>query len=169
MTSPDSALLLPYRLEHTPAPATGPEETALHRVRLTVGDDPEGRTAWPVRCARIALALPTAHDAVVRTGEPVILRTRLDVRRGPGRGRQWLVETGTADPTTTLLTLTPAEPAGFDGSWTLTLILDISTPLGTLSRITEDTAPGDGPPRRRAGNTTLTTATATPSERVGEP
>ncbi|WP_439681721.1 hypothetical protein [Embleya sp. MST-111070] len=155
MTSPDPALLLPYRLEHTPAQAARPEEVALDRVRLTIGDDPDGDTAWPVRCARISLALPTADGATLRTAEPVVLRTRLELERGPGRGRQWLVETS-PDPAGILLTLNPAEPAGFDGSWTLTLILDISTPLGTQSRISEDTALGDGSPQRRAGNATLT-------------
>ncbi|MFE7558121.1 hypothetical protein [Kitasatospora sp. NPDC057500] len=158
MTSPDPALLLPYRLEHTPATAAQPGEVALSRLRLTIGDDPDGPTGWPVRCTRITLDLPTAHGAAVPTGEPVILRTRLDLERGPGRGRQWLVETATTDPAATLLTLSPAEPARFDGTWALTLTLDISTPLGTQTRITEDTAPGDGSPQRRTG-----TATALPN------
>ncbi|MFB6440154.1 hypothetical protein ACFCVY_25840 [Streptomyces sp. NPDC056411] len=157
MTSPNPALLLPYRLEHTPATAAHPGEVALNRVRLTIGDDPDGRASWPVRCARIALDLPTAHGAAARTEEPVILRTRLELERGTGRGRQWLVETTTTDPTITTLTLNPAEPATFDGTWTLSLTLDISTPLGTQSRITEDTAPGGSSPRRHAGTATLTT------------
>ncbi|TQF02687.1 hypothetical protein E6W39_10975 [Kitasatospora acidiphila] len=156
MTSPNPALLLPYSLEHTPATAAQPGAVALNRVRLTIGDDPEGRTAWPVRCGRIAVDLPTAHGAAARTGEPVILRTRLELERGPGRGRQWLVETTTTDPTVTTLTLSPAEPASFDGTWTLTLTLDISTPLGTQSRITEDTARGESSPQRRAGTAALT-------------
>ncbi|MGW1792736.1 hypothetical protein ACWCO0_21630 [Streptomyces tubercidicus] len=156
MTSPDPALLLPYRLEHTPATAAQPGEMALDRVRLTIGEDPDGRTTWPVRCARITLGLPAAHGAAARTGEPVILRTRLELERGPGRGRQWLVETTTTDPATTTLTLNPAEPAGFDGTWSLTLTLDISTPLGTQSRITEDTALGDSRSRHRAGTATFT-------------
>ncbi|MFE6871871.1 hypothetical protein ACFVFS_35685 [Kitasatospora sp. NPDC057692] len=163
MTSPNPVLLLPYRLEHTPATATQPGEVALDRVRLTIGDDPEGRTAWPVRCARITLDLPTAHGATVPTGEPVILRTRLELERGPGRGRQWLVETATTDPATTLLTLNPAEPARFDGTWTLTLTLDISTPLGTRSRITEDTAADDSSPQRRTGTAGLTVVSTLPN------
>ncbi|MGA4949225.1 hypothetical protein [Streptomyces lydicamycinicus] len=157
MTSPNPApLLLPYRLEHTPATTAQPGATALHRVRLTIGDDPTGRTTWPIRCQRIALALPVADNASAPADEPVILRTRLDLERGPGRGRQWLVETTTTDPSTTLLTLVPAEPARFDGTWTLALTLDISTPLGNRTRITEDTALGDTSPQRRAGNATLT-------------
>ncbi|WP_330316062.1 hypothetical protein [Streptomyces platensis] len=158
MTTPHPTLLLPYRLEHTPAVAAQPGEVALNRVRLTIGDDPDSRTAWPVRCARITVGLPTAHGAPVQTGEPVILRTRLDLERGPGRGRQWLVETTTTDPAVTTLTLVPAEPASFDGAWTLTLTLDISTPLGTQSRITEDTALGDSSPQPRTGSATLTAA-----------
>lgn len=154
MTSPVSALLLPYHLEHTPATAQQSGEVALNRVRLTVGDDPAGRTSWPVQCTRISVSLPLADSATVRSGEPVIYRTRLDLERGPGRGRQWLVETTITDPAVTTLTLTPAEPAHFDGSWTLALTLDISTPPGTQSRITEDTAPGDSSPQRRTGNAT---------------
>ncbi|UYB43406.1 hypothetical protein SLV14_006375 [Streptomyces sp. Je 1-4] len=158
MTSPDPTLLLPYRLEHTPATATPQGVPALHRVRLTIGDHSDGRADWPVRCTRIALGLPAAHSTSLRAGEPVILRTRLERERGPGRGRQWLVKTTTTDPTVTTLTLTPAEPARFDGTWTLTLTLDISTPLGTRTRITEETATGGSSPRRRAGSATLTSA-----------
>ncbi|MBD0693567.1 hypothetical protein [Streptomyces sp. CBMA123] len=160
MTSPDSALLLPYRLELTPATAQQPGEMALNRVRLTIGDDPQGRTSWPVQCTRIAVSLPHADPAAARSGEPVVYRARLDLERGPGRGRQWLVETTTTDPAATTLTLTPAEPAHFDGNWTLALTLDISTRPGTRSHITEDTAPGDGSPQRRTGNTTSTTQEA---------
>ncbi|MEE1827706.1 hypothetical protein PUR61_36855 [Streptomyces sp. BE20] len=156
MTSPNPALLLPYRLEHTPATATQPGEVALDRVRLTIGDDPDGRSAWPVRCARISVGLPLAEHASVPSGEPVILRTRLELDRGTGHGRQWLVETTTTDPAVTTLTLVPAEPARFDGTWTLTLTLDISTPLGTRCRITENTALGDSSPQRRAGTAAFT-------------
>ncbi|MCZ1006770.1 hypothetical protein [Streptomyces lydicus] len=155
MTSPNPALLLPYRLEYTPATAEQPGGLALNRVRLTIGDDPGTRTTWPVQCARIALDLPHADGTSVPNGEAVILRTRLDLERGPGRGRQWLVET-TTDRAATTLTLVPAEPARFDGTWTLTLTLDISTPPGTQTRITEDTALGDSSPQPRTGNAILT-------------
>ncbi|MET7528657.1 hypothetical protein [Streptomyces goshikiensis] len=158
MTSPHPALLLPYLLEHTPATAAQPGGVALHRVRLTVGDGPDGRTTWPVRCRGITFDLPHATGASATSDEPIVLRTRLDLPRGPGRGRQWLVETTTTDPAATLLTLTPADPALFDGTWALTLTLDISTPIGAESRVTEDTALGDDSPQRRAGNAHLTTA-----------
>ncbi|MBP0937474.1 hypothetical protein J0X20_28195 [Streptomyces sp. KCTC 0041BP] len=161
MTSPPPALLLPYRLEHTPATAAQPGGVALHRVRLTVGDSPGGRTTWPVRCRGITFDLPHAAGASATSGEPVVLRTRLDLPRGPGRGRQWLVETTTPDPAATFLTLTPADPALFDGTWVLALTLDISTPVGAETRVTEDTALGDDIPQRRVGNAHLTAARGT--------
>ncbi|UQI45952.1 hypothetical protein M1P56_17115 [Streptomyces sp. HU2014] len=156
MTSPTPALLLPYRLEHTAATARQPGGVALDRVRLTIGESPDGRTVRPVRCRRITLHLPHADGVSVPTGEPVILRTRMDLPRGPGRGRQWLVETTTTDRAATVLTLLPAEPARFDGAWALTLTLDISAPLGPETRITEDTALGADSPQRRTGSATLT-------------
>ncbi|MGW2412704.1 hypothetical protein ACWCV5_11040 [Streptomyces tubercidicus] len=158
MTSPDQALLLPYRPEHTPATAAQPGAVALSRMHVTIGDPQDGPLARPVRCERITLSLPLAPNAHVPTDEPVILRTRLDLPRGPGHGRQWLVETATTDPATTLLTLLPAEPASFDGTWTLTLTLDTSNPLGDQIHITEDTALDDNSPQRRTRSATLTAA-----------
>ncbi|MFJ8473520.1 hypothetical protein [Kitasatospora sp. NPDC094011] len=161
MTSPDADLLLPYRCHATPAGPAAPGGTALNRLHITIGDDPAGRTGWPVRCAKITLSLPTAQDQRLASGEPVILRTGLDLERGPGRGRQWLVESTTSDPTVTVLTLTPAEPARFDGTWSLTLTLDTSTPLGAEARITEDATSGDDTgPVRRTGSAALTAAPA---------
>ncbi|WP_336048075.1 hypothetical protein [Streptomyces sp. CA2R101] len=140
MTSPDQALLLPYRAEHTPATAAQPGAPALHHMRLTIGDTEDGLIGPPVHCERITFSLPCAPDARVPASEPVILRTRLDLPRGPGRGRQWLVEAATGDPAVTLLNLLPAAPARFDGTWALTLTLDISTPLGDTIRVFEETA-----------------------------
>ncbi|WKU48694.1 hypothetical protein Q3V23_34050 [Streptomyces sp. VNUA116] len=158
MTSPIPALLLPYLLEHTAATARQPGGVAFDRIRLTIGDNPDGRTIRPVQCRRILLDLPYADGASGPTGEPVILRTRLDLPRGPGRGRQWLVETTTTDPAATVLALLPAEPARFDGTWALSLTLDISAPLGPETSITEDAALGEDSPQRRTGSATLTAA-----------
>ncbi|MFE7539256.1 hypothetical protein [Streptomyces platensis] len=144
MTSPAQALLLPYRAEHTPATAAQPGAPALHRMRLTIGDQ-GGLISPPVHCERITFSLPAAPDARVPASEPVILRTQLDLPRGPGRGRQWLVEAATSNPAVTLLNLLPAAPARFDGTWALTLTLDISTPLGDTIRVLEETALDNSP------------------------
>ncbi|MYT29868.1 MULTISPECIES: hypothetical protein [unclassified Streptomyces] len=157
MTSPDHILLLPYRTEHTPATAAQPGALALNRMRLTIGNNEEDSLNPPVHCERITFSLPAAPTARVPTGEPVILRTRLDLPRGPGHGRQWMVKASTTDPANTLLTLVPAETARFDGTWALTLTLDISTPLGDTIRVSEDTALDGSSPEHHTRSATLTT------------
>ncbi|MEV5508175.1 hypothetical protein [Streptomyces orinoci] len=132
-------LLLPYTLTTSPAAPAHTGELSLHHLQLAVGSTTRDSAAPTVRCSRLTLTLPTAPAVRMPMGEPVILRTKVEAERGPRRGRQWTAEAITTDPAATVIVLEPVEPADFDGTWTLTLTVSISTPLDGTVRITEDT------------------------------
>ncbi|MEZ0107399.1 hypothetical protein ABH920_001391 [Catenulispora sp. EB89] len=154
MNNPEPALLLPYQVTVTPASTSG--ATPLTTVHFAVGADPEGRTAWPVRCAQISLALPVRAGAAIPRDEPVFLRTKLANPPDGEHGRNWHIHADTTDPAVTVLDLVPEEPAVFDGSWEVAVTVEISTPLDQTVRLSEQTAAGTDQLAARAGTSRMT-------------
>lgn len=154
MNNPEPGLLLPYQVTVSPASTSG--VIPLTTVHFAVGADPDGRTTWPVRCAQISLALPVEVGAAIPRDEPVFLRTKTAAPPDRERGRHWRIHADTTDPAVTVLDLVPEETAVFDGTWEVSVTVEISTPLEPTVRLTEQTATGAGQLAARAGTSRIT-------------
>jgi hypothetical protein len=158
VNNPEPGLLLPYQVTVSPISASG--FMPLTTVHFAVGTDPDGRTAWPVRCAQISLSLPAEAGAAIPRDEPVFLRTRTAVPPDGEHGRHWRIHANTTDPAVTVLDLVPEETAVFDGTWEVCVAVEISTPLEPTVRLAEQTATGAEQLAARAGTSRMTVQSA---------
>ncbi|SHG72906.1 hypothetical protein [Streptoalloteichus hindustanus] len=149
MTSPSSGLLLPYEVELAPLRTAAGEGS---RVRVTIGRAPHDRTRWPVRCARILLTVPLTHAHPM----PLALRTRVTPVASPVHGGQWWVHATTTDPNAPVFTCVPETPATFDGTWSLTVTLDLDQTAADAVEVVEHSTSGDGSLLSHAGRLTAT-------------
>ncbi|MGB6161042.1 MAG: hypothetical protein WBF75_00380 [Pseudonocardiaceae bacterium] len=154
MSNPEPGLLLPYQVTVSPVATSG--VIPLTTVHVAVGEDPAGRTAWPVRCSRISLVLPVEVGAAIPRDEPVFLRTKLAAPPDRERGRHWRIHADTTNPAVTVLDLVPEETAVFDGTWEVSVTVEISTPLEQTVRLSEQTATGTEQLAARAGTSRMT-------------
>ncbi|WP_406275215.1 hypothetical protein OH799_02705 [Nocardia sp. NBC_00881] len=138
MTTPDSTLLLPYRIEAGPQPRaeTGP----THRqFRLTVGDG-EIESGEPVQCRGFTVSV-AAHSDPRLAARAVSLSTAVSAVSGRAHGQQWWIVPDTTDPARVVFRIRPEEPALFDGSWSVSFQIEMNPGFDSdIVDITEHTA-----------------------------
>ncbi|MDT0454427.1 hypothetical protein RM550_01565 [Streptomyces sp. DSM 41527] len=160
MTTPETTLLLPYRLDASTGPAAPSDDNATPlygRLRLTVGDDPQGRMDRPVRCTRITLGVPSPAARPGLARPPLALTTAAPTVHERAHGREWWIVPNTTDPAVTVFTCLPEEPAHFDGTWSISFVIDMDPGFeSTTVEITEETTAGSGDVTARTSPVPLT-------------
>lgn len=162
------SLLLPYRVDITPGPATtadGPPR--YHQLRLTVGEEAggEGRAEQSVRCTRITVRVPAPTSDRRLAGRPPAISTTVPSVRGSAQGQQWWIVPDTTDPAATVFACVPEEPARFDGTWALSFLIELDPGFeSTAVEITEETTTDDGPARSRSSRVAATVLPTPASE-----
>ncbi|MFF7636447.1 hypothetical protein ACFZB9_25350 [Kitasatospora sp. NPDC008050] len=145
-------LLLPYRVDITPGPATTDgAQPRYHQLRLTVGE--EGRTSaeQPVRCTRIAVRVPAATSDPRLARQPLAISTTVPSVRSSAQGQEWWIVPDTTDPAVTVFACVPDQPAQFDGTWAISFLIELDPGFeSTDVEITEETAADSGPVSRRS-------------------
>ncbi|WP_405842370.1 hypothetical protein OG528_29000 [Streptomyces platensis] len=159
-------LLLPYRLETTPSPATADHNTPrFGKLRLTVGDDTQGRSDQVVRCTRITVTMPAITSDPAPLRQPLSITTAAPTVHERAHGREWWIVPNTTHPAATVFTLLPEEPAHFDGTWQVTFLIETDPGFETTTvHITEETATGNSDITARTARIPTTVLPATPSE-----
>ncbi|WP_406230018.1 hypothetical protein [Nocardia sp. NBC_01009] len=138
MTTPDSTLLLSYRIEAGLAPRADSGPT--HRqLRLTVGEG-EIRSGEPVQCRGFTLSI-AAHSDPRLAARALSLSTAASTVARRAHGQQWWVIPDTTDPARVVFRIRPEEPALFDGSWSVSFRIEMNPGFDSDTvDITEQTA-----------------------------
>jgi hypothetical protein len=130
------SVLVPYRVRSAVA-----EEAGFHRLVVTMGGEFPGPAA-AVQCDEVVVRVPYATPA--GNGEPVGYRVKTTPVTGRTRGRHWEVAVFLNDLAGLSVACVPAATATFDGSWDITVTVDVDRPLGGTTEIRERTHEGDG-------------------------
>ncbi|AZS75756.1 hypothetical protein DDE74_37070 [Streptomyces lydicus] len=159
-------LLLPYRVDITPgSAATDDAPPRYHQLRLTVGEDDQSRAEQPVRCTRITVSVPAATSDQRLARQPLAISTTVPSVRSSAQGQEWWIVPDTTDPAVTVFACVPEEPARFDGTWTVSFLIELDPGFeSTTVEITEETTADSGPARSRNSRVVASVLPATASE-----
>ncbi|KJK55492.1 hypothetical protein [Saccharothrix sp. ST-888] len=155
-------LLLPYRVDITPGPATADDAPPrYHQLRLTVGEEGQGRAEQPVRCTRIAVRVPAPTSDPRLARQPLAFSTTVPSVRSSAQGQEWWIVPDTTDPAATVFACVPDQPARFDGTWTISFLIELDPGFETTDvEITEETAADNGPVSNRSSRVAATVLAA---------
>ncbi|WP_418155344.1 hypothetical protein [Actinoalloteichus caeruleus] len=154
----DLTPLLTYHLDVTPSPKGVP--TGFTSVRLPLGEGHGKQAEWPIRCTRVSVAFDVGFTRT--SSEPISVHTSLTPVSGRDQGRRWWTVANTTDPARVVVDCVPEDTASFDGTWSVTVTIELDAPVADTVEVTEVTATATSDFATRTGTVPVTLRVPTP-------